>query len=315
MGKAIKVGRGFYTPYLIYGGNNSNVVETHDKVDGHVIMFDNGQYTPKSITVGELMKSWYDTGNMPVNSLSNPKIKRGDTVIVSEAGVDWMVENSSYGTNYWMYTESIRQFTVTDFFSSGTRCKCNEGILPPMEFLTVIGSSFDKKQSLSAPQDGDWIDIIIQTMHKEYGDDDESVDEIKEIMRAEFKNNGGYIHGLCVDAPNFDLRVIADGQARQYLEDHFTDADPYYLGGWNHTVFTECYPEIADALIALANTEAYDQVGQTILSLKDGVYKLVDYLITKYGIKQTIGDHLNYYDGKALEFVYYGNKYYIVRED
>lgn len=249
------------------------------------------------------------------------KFRVGNSVQISPEGLEWMRLNGN--AYYWIDATGLRTFTITEFFSSGTRCKCREGVLPPNKYLILIGSSFDKgSDSLSKTvppprdlRDDDYIDLIINRMNDEYGDDGTSIDELRKTIKEAFKYQGSYLHALDVEAPNYNFTVIAEGQAKQYLIDHFTDADPYYLGGWNDKVFEECYPEKLSIFKALQSSESYEEIGDMILGLDNGTGRLVNYLVDKYGIQQTVADHLSYYDNKALKFVYYGNTYYIVRTD
>lgn len=241
------------------------------------------------------------------------EIKIGDTVLVSQAGIEWMVENSSYGGNYWMVTESSLKHTVTDFYSSGTRCKCKDGILPPKKFLTVIGRAPTKVDPL-VPQLKPWSQALIEILCKKYPNEFEEK-ELEEALAESF-NVSKDLHRMRAETANWAIKLVEESRTEEFIKEYFSNEDPYYLGSFRLDFLSKVFPKFETVFFNLAEIEAYESIGEVILQgIEGGVDKIIKALLEKEGPQQALANYCNYYDNTAIPFEYLGKKYYILRQD
>lgn len=314
--KAIKVGRNSYTPTLLYGSEKSSpapIKATDDK-----IIFVDGKFTPKSIEVQELMEVFADTGNLISRSTLPLKIVKGDVVMVSEEGVEFMRESYSR-LDYWMLRTSDRVFTVTDFFSSGTRCSCKYGILPPYKYLSLMSSSV-KAGPISvagyvARQD-EAANIIVRLIDEKYGpyDPDELIEIKKDIVEAMDRNNGK-LHGINIFDSQLSFLILSKKEARDYHIEYVQCLDEETLGYYSESFLEKVFPEMAGIFSDLNRADSTEEIWKLVKKLPNSAERIVEACYKSDGMSISLGYEFNHYDSQCYEFAFYGEKYYLLRQD
>lgn len=285
------------------------------------IHFVDGKYSATA-EIAKVFETFTKTGQIITDDNSyNPdkpvSFLMGDIVEVSTEGIDWMIENHYHKEDYWLKKSSHRIYTISGFFTSGTRCICSSGVLPPFRFLSLVERPKSKEVI-----DNDYVSLILERIHAYYGDgvvnysNKKELEEVRQNIIDGCTANGHSLNGMVVETSNgVYLKVIPEHNIEESLIEFLMDADEYYLGSFNTSVYSGAFPQFSKAMISLHESESFSQLGDMIKGLDDGVKTMVTFLINKHGSKSIVADFFGHYDGKALEFVYYGKKYYIARQD